>query len=48
MKKDIPQHKVEDLAIAIVPDEGEELWSTYVINLKEETIKSVFEIFNAD
>lgn len=41
MKKDIPKHKVEDLAIAIVPDEGEEMWSTYVINLKDEAIKSV-------
>lgn len=43
MKKDIPQHKVEDLAIAVVPrDDGEDdLWDTYVINLKEESIKSV-------
>lgn len=41
MKKDIPQHKVQDLAIAIVPTE-KELWDSYVINLKEEPIKSVF------
>lgn len=47
MKKDIPFHKVENLAIAIVPrteeefSEEEELWDTYLINLKEEPIKSV-------
>ena len=42
MKKDIPQHKVEDLAIAIVPgDKDENLWDTYIINLKDEPIKSV-------
>jgi hypothetical protein len=42
MKKDIPQHKVQDLAIAIVPgEEDENLWDTYIINLKEEPIKSV-------
>ncbi len=42
MKKDIPQHKVQDLAIAIVPgDEDENLWNTYIINLKDEPIKSV-------
>ncbi len=40
MKKDIPQHKVEDLAIAIVPRD-EELWDTYVINLREQPIQSV-------
>ena len=42
MKKDIPQHKVQDLAIAIVPgEEGEDLWNTYIINLKDEPIQSV-------
>ncbi len=42
MKKDIPQHKVQDLAIAIVPgDKDENLWDTFIINLKEEPIKSV-------
>ena len=47
MKKDIPNHKVEDLAIAIVPrdeqidDPAEDLWDSYIINLKEEKIKSV-------
>jgi len=42
MKKDIPQHKVQDLAIAIVPShEDDILWNTYIINLKDEPIKSV-------
>lgn len=44
MKKDIPNHKVEDMAIAIVPrvdETEEELWDTYLINLKEEPITSV-------
>ena len=41
MKKDIPHYKVEDLAIAIVPTD-EDLWESYIINLKEEPIKSVF------
>ena len=42
MKKDIPQHKVEDLAIAIVPNSDEELWDVFVINLRDEPIQSVF------
>ncbi|MFT4761051.1 MAG: hypothetical protein ACI9XO_001878 [Paraglaciecola sp.] len=46
MKKDIPQLKVEDMAIAIVPLEengivNEELWETYIINFKEGAIKNV-------
>jgi len=42
MKKDIPQHKVLDLAIAVVPDEQDkELWQSYVINLKDEPITNV-------
>ena len=45
MKKDIPLKKVEDLAIAIVPRPGEEgdveLWDTFLINLKDETISNV-------
>ncbi len=46
MKKDIPNLKVEGLAVAIVPREDwtpseEELWDVYVINLKSEAIKSV-------
>ncbi len=46
MKKDIPEYKVQDLAIAIVPrdeivSDEEDLWDTYVINFKEEPIQSV-------
>lgn len=45
MKKDIPVQKVEDLAIAIVPrfteENEEELWDTFLINLKDESIKNV-------
>ena len=46
MKEDIPNLKVEDLAIAIVPRlediaAEEELWDVYIINLKEEAINSV-------
>ena len=46
MKKDIPIQKVEDLAIAIVPRQPDEedhdyFWDAYLINLKEEAIRSV-------
>ncbi len=47
MKKDIPQKKVENVAICIVPRgeevlEGEpELWDVYILNLKEEAIQGV-------
>lgn len=46
MIKDIPILKVEDLAIAIVPrlehEEGyEDFWDSYLINLKDEPIRSV-------
>lgn len=46
MKKDIPFHKVENLAIAIVPREDalideEDLWDVYLINLKDDGITSV-------
>lgn len=42
MKKDIPQYRVEDLAIAIVPNElQKDLWDAFIINLKDEPIKSV-------
>ena len=41
MKKDIPQHKVQDLAIAIVPGEDKELWDVYILNLKDEAIQGV-------
>ena len=45
MKKDIPQIKVVDLAVAIAPRQEEgvqgELWDTFLINLKEEPIRNV-------
>lgn len=46
MIKDIPILKVEDLAIAIAPrledEEGvEDFWDSYLINLKDEAIRSV-------
>ena len=46
MKRDIPIHKVEDLAIAIVPrdenmEDKDELWDVFLINLKEEAITCV-------
>jgi len=42
MKKDIPQYKVQDLAIAVVPgNDDKELWDVYIMNLKEEPIKNV-------
>ena len=42
MKKDIPQHKVQDLAIAVVPrEQDDELWDVYIMNLKEEPIDNV-------
>lgn len=50
MKKDIPIYKVEDLAIAIAPreddpnlviDEEDDLWDVYLLNLRDDAIKSV-------
>jgi hypothetical protein len=46
MIKDIPILKVEDLAVAIVPrleheEDHEDFWDTYLINLKDEPIRSV-------
>lgn len=48
MKKDIPIHKVEDLAIAIAPrepyileEDEEDLWDVYLINLRDQAISSV-------
>lgn len=42
MKSDIPDFKVEDVAVAIVPrPDEEELWDSYLINLKEEHIENV-------
>ena len=40
MKSDIPQLKVEGLAIAIVPKDGD-LWDSYILNLKEQPINNV-------
>jgi hypothetical protein len=43
MKKDIPQLKVEDIALAIAPrqDAEEEFWDVYLVNLKPDTITNV-------
>jgi len=42
MMKDIPDLKVEDIAIAMVPrDDEEEMWDSFLINEKEESIHSV-------
>ncbi len=44
MLKDIPEHIVEDIAIAIVQEEneiGELIWSSYLLNLKEAPIEGV-------
>ncbi|MEM6396295.1 MAG: hypothetical protein AAF741_08105 [Bacteroidota bacterium] len=45
MKKDIKAIKVTDVAVAIVPRSGEvsgeELWDTYLINLREEELTNV-------
>lgn len=46
MKKDIPQHKVEDMAIAILPriENGivdAELWDCYILNFRKAPITNV-------
>lgn len=45
MKKDIPEYKVEELAIAILPrtEDGvqDEMWDVYLLNLKEDPIENV-------
>lgn len=45
MKKDIPNYRVEGLALAIVPreagQENEELWDVYLLNFKNDPISSV-------
>jgi hypothetical protein len=44
MLKDIPKPLVEDVAIAVVQEEnelGELIWSSYVINLKDQPIEGV-------
>jgi len=46
MKKDIPQYKVADLAIAITPrvENGitdNDLWDVFVVNMKDDPIENV-------
>lgn len=44
MLKDIPQLKVEGIAMAVVPevnDKGAKEWNVYLINLKNESIEGV-------
>ena len=44
MLKDIPELKVEEVAIAIVEEENElaeVIWNVYLINLKNETLQTV-------
>lgn len=46
MKKDIPEYKVEELAIAILPRAEdvsfeEEMWDVYLLNLKTDAIENV-------
>ncbi len=46
MRKDIPEYRVEQLAIAVVPRvengiEDKEMWDVWVINLKNEPIENV-------
>jgi len=42
--KDIPENKVENIAMAIVSElspEGDQVWNVYLLNLKEEFIEGV-------
>lgn len=44
MIKDIPNLKVEDIALAIVQEEGDEgalIWNVYLINMKKEDLYGV-------
>ncbi len=42
MNKDIPNLKVEDLAVCMVPSENsDDLWDCYILNLQEEPIHNV-------
>ncbi|MFI5218294.1 MAG: hypothetical protein ACHQNT_02315 [Bacteroidia bacterium] len=44
MLKDLPENKVENIAMAIVPEfspEGDKVWNVYLLNMKEETIEGV-------
>jgi hypothetical protein len=47
MKKDIPDLKVEDLALVVAPrdeNEADEFWDVYIINLKDEAIQNVMVV----
>ncbi len=45
MKKNIPIKKVVDIAVAIVPtEEDKDFWEVYLINLKGESIRTVFVV----
>ncbi|MCP9235518.1 hypothetical protein [Lewinella sp. JB7] len=43
MKKDISPPEVTDVAVAVIPrqDAGEELWDTYLINLRDEPLENI-------
>jgi hypothetical protein len=42
MLKDIHREEIEDIAIAIVPQEdNSEIWEVYLVNLKEESLGNV-------
>ena len=44
MLKDIPQLRVVDVAVAIIPEKNEleqEVWNAYIVNLKDELIEGV-------
>ena len=44
MLKDLPENKVEDVAMAVVPEyspEGDRVWNVYLINLKNEVLEGV-------
>ena len=46
MKKDIPELKVEEMAIVVVPPEygDDDLWECFLINFKEEAIRNVMVV----
>jgi hypothetical protein len=46
MIKDIPELKVEDLIVAIAPTDSveDEIWTVYMINLKDDSIKNVIAV----
>lgn len=45
MMKDIPVHKMEDLAIALIPSETDEaFWDAFIINLRDEPITNVLVV----